>query len=105
MQISIPESTFFGLLGILIGLIGILIALYFGIKQTHKKKIMRTFVQTIAAQSQSVANSIEELKNADFTKPDLIKGQIDATFKNMAALNGSIQFFYEKHYKKKSKKN
>lgn len=101
MQINIPESTAIGILGILIGILSILIAIYSFLKQTRTKKIMRTFMQMLAAQSQSVANSLVELKHADFTKVDLIKGKIEETSRNMEALNGSIQYYYEKHHKKK----
>jgi hypothetical protein len=89
-----------GIIGLVIGAIGVLAAFYAIRKQVSAKKIMSTFIQTIAGHSQSVANSINRLKENDFTKHDVIKGKIDEISISMNSLNGSIQNFYKKHYKK-----
>ena len=65
---------------------------------------MRTFFEKEAAHSQSIANDLEELKDSDFANIDYVRGKIDSIYKSMAAFNGSMQYFYEEHYKKNQKK-
>lgn len=93
-------SNLTNLIGIAIGLIGIGLAIYFGIKQKNAKKVLGVFVNAIQNQAQSVCTSLEDLKNRQNTNFDWLKGRIEGTYDNMAALNGTIINFHKEFYKK-----
>ena len=93
-------SNVTNLIGIAIGLIGIGLAFYFGLRQKNTKKVMGVFVNAIQNQAQSVCTSLEDLKNRQNTNFDWIKGRIEGTYDNMAALNGTIIDFHKEFYRK-----
>jgi uncharacterized membrane protein YvbJ len=93
-------SNVANLIGIAIGLIGIGLAIYFGVKQKNAKKVLGVFVNAIQNQAQSVCKSLEDLKNGQNTNFDWLKGRIEGTYDNMAALNGTIINFHKEFYGK-----
>lgn len=95
-------SVLMGIAGIIVGAIGIIVARHFGNKQKKAEEIMSTFIGNIANQSQSVANSLKAMLMHDEASIDWLRGKIEGTFSNMAALNGTLQKFYQEYYKKEA---
>lgn len=89
-----------------IGLIGIILAVTFGVKQHNAKRVMSVFVNSIQNQAQSVCRSLESSLERNDGGLDWIRGVIQGASFNMAALNGTIidfhKKFYEKEYKERS---
>lgn len=86
-----------------IGLIGIILAIVFRVKQHNAKKVMGVFVNSIQNQAQSVCRSLDSSLERQDCSLDWIRGMIQGANYNMAALNGTIIVFYKKFYERTHK--
>jgi len=89
-----------------IALLGVLIGLYFGIKDSKGRQAIKRIGQ-LSSQSKSICSSLDSLEE------DLIHGRIGANSvksvlqpikKYMEALNGEIEDIYNEYIKKRKKK-
>jgi hypothetical protein len=97
------EFSLFNVISFGIALLGIVIAVYFGCKESKMSHAIKRIGQ-LSSQSKSICSSLDSFEEA------LINGRIGAnsaeivikTIKpNMAALNGEIEDIYKEYIKKK----